>query len=150
MWDFTFDEILIGLLLAVVIVAGIVGVCLVLLKGGNKAAAKFKNENPNAATIWIFQEKFWGVKIKKADVNKVKSFQNGITDASGGTYILPGEHILTIEHFHADPAVNKSAEYKKQKVSEIKISVEHGRDYTLLFNQEPGQYSLIEGKQENN
>ncbi len=148
MWKFTWDEILLGILGAVLVFAVIIVVCWLLLKSGNKSAKKFKSENPNAATIWIIQQKFWGVKIKKADGNKVKSFENGINDGSGGTYILPGEHVLTLEHIHVVPAVNKDPEYKRQKISTMKVSLEPGADYTLQFDQQPGRYSLIKGKPE--
>jgi len=148
MWDFSLDELLFGVLGAGLVIAIVVAVCWLWLKSGNKAAAKFKSENPDTATIWIAQRKFWGVKIKKADGSRVKSFQNGMTDGSGGTYILPGEHVLTLEHIHADPAVNKNPEYKKQRISAMKVSLERGKDYILQFDQQPGVYSLVEGKPE--
>jgi len=131
MWDFTLDELLLGVLGAVLVMAIVVAVCWLLLKSGNRSAAKFKSENPDTATIWIAQRKFWGVKIQKADGNRVKSFQNGMTDGSGGTYILPGEHVLTLKHIHADPAVNKKPEYKKQRISTMKVSLVRGKEYTL-------------------
>lgn len=148
MWKFTSSEALLGVLGTALIIGIIVGVCWVVLKSQNKSAEKYKKENPNAATIWIVQQNYWGVKIKKVDGGKVNSFQNGVKDGSGGTYILPGDHVLTLEHAHADPDVNKQPEYKKQKVSTFKISVEPGKDYTLAFNEYPGQYSLVEGKPE--
>ena len=139
-----FLRALLGAILFIVIV---VAICMILLKSRNKSAQKFKNENPDAVTIWIAHRKNYGVKITKVDGNKAESFQKGITDGSGGAYILPGEHVLTVEHVHSDPKVNKEPEYKKQKITTMRVSLERGKDYSLLFNHKPGEYSLIEGKE---
>lgn len=146
MWHYSLDELFGGILGAVLVMAVIVGICWIALKSGNKSAKKFKTQNPDTATIWIVQEHFWGVKIKKSDGSKPKSFQNGIADGSGGTYILPGEHVLTLEHIHANPEIYKSAEFKKNRITELKVLLEPGKDYTLLYNELPGGYTLVEGK----
>ena len=148
MHNYSFIEIFGGILAAAVVIGVLVFVCLLILKSGNKAGKKFKEENPNVATIYIVNEQYFGIKIKKADGNKVVGFQNSIGDASGGTYFIPGEHVLSLEHFHADPAVNKDSDFKKQKKSTMSVNLESGKEYTLLFSELPGGYKLVDGRPE--
>ena len=145
MMNYSFVEVVGGILAAAAVIGVLVFVCLLILKSGNKAGKKFKEENPNTATVYIVNDRFFGVKIKRADGNKVVGFQNSIGDASGGTYLLPGEHILTLEHFHADPTINKDSDFKKQKISTMSVKLESGKEYTLLFNELPGGYELVDG-----
>jgi len=138
-------ETVIGGLAGAAVFAGIIW--LVLAKG-NQSAKKFKANNPNAATIWIIYQRFIGVNIKQVDGKKPKKFGYGLISSPGGIYLLPGNHVLKIEHGNADPKVNKDPEYRKQRVSEMSISVDQGKDYILQYNEQPGQYLLVEGKPE--
>ena len=148
MWNFTFGEIVWGILGAGVLLAVIFFLVWVFLKAGNKDAEKYRNENPEVATIWIVPERFWGAKIQKVDGNKAYRIEKGMTDGTTQTFVLPGEHVLTIQHFHADPNVNQDKQYKKQRVSQFKVEVQAGKEYSLLFSQKPGDYSLLAGKPE--
>lgn len=132
-------------LLGIAIFAGIVWFVIVTK---NKAAEKFKQENPDAATIWIVGQRFIGVSIRKVDGVKAKTSSTGLVSQPSRTFIPHGEHVLTLEYGNADPAVNKTPEFKAQRFSEMKVSLEPNKDYTLLYNEQPGQYSLIEGKPE--
>ncbi len=107
---------------------------------------KFKTDHPEAATIWIVRERFYGVNIKKSDGEKVKTFETGVRGTVAGVHILPGTHVLSLEHVHADPGVAKDPEFKKQRFSEIKVSLEPEKDYTLQYGEQPGNYSVIAGK----
>ncbi|MDR1766070.1 MAG: hypothetical protein LBR77_08305 [Lachnospiraceae bacterium] len=118
------------------------------LAAGNMSAKKFKNNNPDAATIWIIGQRYIGVDIRKVDGKKPKKFGYGLITSPGGIYLLPGSHVLYIEHGNMDPAVYKDPEYKKIKFSEMGIAVEAGKDYILEYNEHPGQYALVEGKPE--
>jgi len=131
-----------GLLIAAVF-AGIVWLFIAM---GNQSAKKFKKDHPEAATIWIMNQRFIGVNVKKVDGKKPKAFGYGTVSSPDGVYLLPGDHVLSLEHGNADPEVEKDPEYKKLKFSEMNVSVEAGKDYTLQFSEKPGQYALIEGK----
>ena len=115
----------------------------------NKSAKKYKRNNPDAATIWIVDRPIngvvTGVYIKKVDGQKAKTF--GIANPHGA-YILPGTHVLSLEHCDNERIMKKDAEYEKINKTDMSMTLEPGKDYTLEFNEHPGQYSLIEGKPE--
>lgn len=148
MWNYTLEEILLGLVFFVLFIVIVVAGCWLAVQVDNKAAAEFKLENPDTATIWNNQRMFWRVIIKKIDGKKAFRFENSLTDGSGGTYILAGEHVLTLVHENLDEQVNKTREYKEKRISTMKVKVEAGKDYTLLYEYLPGNYSLIAGKPE--
>lgn len=146
MWYWNSDTMLMGFLFAALFMLIVIGLCWVFVKFKNKNSENYQKENPDVATIWIVQERHWGVKIKKVDGKRAKSFENGINDADGGVYIQPGRHVLLVKHEHANPEVVKDRNYKKQRFSEFEVLVEAGKDYTIQFNEYPGDYVLIEGK----
>ena len=145
---YTWYEILLGTAGAVVFIAGAAAVAWLLMKSGNKAAEKFRSENPDSATIWIVSRRNSGVSIKKTDGKKSACFQGGLADGSSRTYVLPGAHVLTVKYTHTDESVTKQPEYKKLRNSSMNVILEPRKDYTLLFNHRPGEYALAEGKPE--
>lgn len=144
MWGLDFETIL----LACVFIGIFVGIVWAVLAKGQKSAKKFKEENPNAATIWIMNERFIGVAVKKVDGMKPHAFGLGQVSKPDGIYLLPGNHVLSLEHGNANPAVNKTSEFKAQRYSDMNVSVEAGKDYILQYGEHPGNYTLVEGKPE--
>ena len=145
---YTWYEILFGTLGAVVFAAVVAGICWLIMKSENKAAAKFKEENPDTAAVWVILQQYSGIEIKKTDGKKAVNFQNENKDPSRGTYILPGRHVITVKYTHTDPAVTKYPEYKKLRVTDMNVILEPGKNYTLLYNHRPGEYLLAEGRPE--
>lgn len=137
-----------------VIGAGVILVLLVLivkLVNGNskKKVEAYKQENPNIATIFVVGEQYYAVKLTKVDGEKAMTYTPSIKSSSSVTYILPGEHTLTLVHEHEDESYTKSAEYKKNKISTMKVSLEANKDYTINYTETPGDYEIVEGKPNN-
>ncbi len=134
-----------------VIGAGVfIGLVILIIKLGNNASEKkveaFKQENPNAATIFMVGEQYYAVKVAKVDGEKAMTYTPSIKSSSSLTYILPGEHTLTLVHQHADESYTKTAEYKKNKVSTMKVALEANKDYTINYGEAPGDYEIVQGK----
>lgn len=137
-----------------VIGAGVILVLLVLivkLVNGNskKKVEAFKQENSNVATIFMVGKQYYAVKLTKVDGEKAMTYTPSIKSSSSLAYILPGEHTLTLVHEHADESYTKSDEYKKNKISTMKVSLEANKDYTINYTETPGDYEIVEGKPNN-
>jgi len=143
MWFMDGETILFGMLFFV----GFIGVVLFILIMTNNSAKKYKKKHPEAATVWITDRHIngvlTGVSIKKVDGQKAKAF--GMM-AAHGVYVLPGTRILSLEHCDNYRIMKKDKEYLSQNKTEMTVTLEEGKDYTLEFNENPGQYSIIEGK----
>ncbi|TCL61154.1 hypothetical protein EDD76_101251 [Kineothrix alysoides] len=127
-----------------------IGLLILIIKLSSNASKKkvetFKQENPNVATIFIVGEQYYDVRLTKVDSEKAMTYTPSIKSSSSLTYILPGEHTLTLVHQHADESYTKTAEYKKNKVSMMKVSLEANKDYTIHYGETPGDYEIAEGK----
>jgi len=115
------------------------------LESADYSAIKFKQKNPQAATIWIVTKAPIWVSIKKVDGLKAKKFKFGTFPKRQGTYILPGSHVLTIEFANFDPDVSKNPKPIRRTFSEMNVNLEPRQDYLLQYDVNSGQYSLVEG-----
>ena len=106
---------------------------------------KFKKKNPQAATIWIACNKGDLIRIIKIDGSKTNSLGMGTVSKPNKTYILPGSHVLTLRHYSANPDGSKRSKRIITNFSELKVNIDPKQDYTLLYNEQPDQYSLVEG-----
>lgn len=139
----------VGVIGAVVFFGLLVFIVKLFNNTSKKKVEAFKQENPNIATIFMVGEQYYAVKLTKVDGEKAMTYTPSIKSSSSLTYILPGEHTLTLVHEHADESYTKSAAYKKNKISTMKVSLEASKDYTIHYSESPGDYEIVEGKPDN-
>jgi hypothetical protein len=129
-----------------IIVVGVLIIVVIGMAWGNyqdQQAAQFKENNPDVATIWLVGERHNRVWIEKVDGEKPYQEKNGV-------YILPGDHVLSLDHARREEddrffRGNSRSKYRTTHFrTQMRVSLVAREQYTLMFGAAPGLYSLAE------
>jgi hypothetical protein len=144
-FDFLIDSFAADVRSFVFTVIGVVALFIVARIVGSvndQKAAKFKEDNPDVATIWLTGGMDNVVYIDQVDGGKVYQQKNGV-------YILPGDHVLSLSHRQREEDYSLTSKRRHRTTrfrSKMKVSLVARGQYTLQFGDVPGIYSLVEGR----